>query len=854
VATKNEKLSALQRQIKELTEQQEELNESADHFLDIGEKALATTTDRLDLQREELDQEAKKAGLQREQIALAKQKIELQRNAQGELSAANEEALKVLEQKDKWFKQHAVVLKEQAKSLHYQKEIAQASLGAFDSIASKMMISQSSTAAAAKNMLVMWKNAVKVEGVVKATYKSLKAIGGSFLDIFNPINLITSGMKMIFTESYEYMMRTSQAMANFSKATGDAGEMTKDLGAAMNYASGVDIEAVASAGAALAGSWTGMADASGAVRSSVIGMTAELERMGQSGGDTGKSLNFMTRGMGMSMPAAEDAMKGLASSAMDLGQTPAQIGSNFRAMAGTLALYGGRILDKFTDIAAMAKATGLEMTDIATIGEGFDTFEGAASKVGALNALVGGPMLDSMEMLQLQSEEGPEAVTKAVIESLKAQGKSYETMGYQERKAMSETLGISGDKFAMMMGYQDEEMKKAAKKAKKEQKSQERYQKMLTATVSLAEQIKLALTAVFGNPKLQAAMKELLGVFIGGGMEGKEVFTEIGNQMAGIVDEVIIFAKFFKREIIPYIKDFVHWLKGDTKLFGLFKAANWQIALAGLLALKLGMGGLLLRGAGKLVGAAARGGGRLAMSGAGAIATKVQGKGGFVAKRLRAAKAEKLWEARKAGKKGFFSKMGGLFKGGGGKLLKGAGKLLFKALTGPLLSGLIALVMRIPQIFRDITGKGTFMEKLKKVGIQLGAVIVDAFTLGFGGDWFVDLFKEQVSNSPIEQGPMRPVGKKIGTAVRLGIEEVSPLGTAVDDIKNDSTSMISAASTNKSNIGAQIAREFAKEMKKNNEPTQMEIKLTLDDILGVSSPVHKILYDSINNTLKKQTA
>jgi hypothetical protein len=146
------------------------------------------------------------------------------------------------------------------------------------------------------------------------------------------------------------------------------------------------------------------------------------------------------------------------------------------------------------------------------------------------------------------------------------------------------------------------------------------------------------------------------------------------------------------------------------------------------------------------------------------------------------------------------------------------------------------------------------MEKLKKVGIQLGAVIVDAFTLGFGGDWFVDLFKEQVSNSPIEQGPMRPVGKKIGTAVRLGIEEVSPLGTAVDDIKNDSTSMISAASTNKSNIGAQIAREFAKEMKKNNEPTQMEIKLTFDDILGVSSPVHKMLYDSINNTLKKATA
>jgi len=643
VATKNEKLSALQRQVKELTEQQEELNESADHFLDIGEKALATTTDRLDLQREELDQEAKKAGMQREQIALATQKIELQRNAQGELSAANEEALKVLEQKDKWLKQHAVVLKEQAKSLHYQKEIAQASLSAFDSIASKMMISQSSTAAAAKNMFVMWKNAVKVEGVIKGTYKSLKAIGGSFLDIFNPMNLITSGMKAIFTEAYEYMMRSSTAMANFSKATGDAGEMTKDLGAAMNFAAGVDIEAVAAAGGALAGAWTGMADASGAVRSSVIGMTAELERMGQSGGDTGKSLNFMTKGMGMSMPAAQDAMKGLASSAKDLGQSPAQIGSNFRAMAGTLALYGGRILDKFTDIAAMAKATGLEMTDIATIGEGFDTFEGAASKVGQLNALVGGPMLDSMEMLRLQSEKGPEAVTEAVIESLKAQGKSYETMGYQEVKAISETLGISGDKFAMMMGYQSEEMKAAAEKAKKEQKFQDRYNRMLRSTVSLAEQIKLAMTAIFGNEQLQAAMKGLIGVFIKGGMEGKEVFTEIAKVMTTAILKLTKFAKWFIANVMPHIEKLFLWLgktgKKDGKDgewdFGFFKADNWQVALAGLAAFKLGLGGML-------VGAVAKG-----LWGAGAWAVKGAGNklldvvGGGAAKKAAEKAAQK---------------------------------------------------------------------------------------------------------------------------------------------------------------------------------------------------------------------
>jgi len=838
VATEEQKLRALETRIKELQEKQDELNESSSEYyekmLDFGEKALSTTTDKYEIEKEAAEKKRESLDIDRSIIAETKEKIRLEQERSGIKTEAQESELEALEKQDKVLKKKSEILKEQEKSLHHQKEIAESSTKAFANIASKMMITQNESAAAAKNMFVMWKNTVKAEGRIKGTAKALMAVGGSFLDVFNPLNLITSAMKMIFTASFEYMMRSSQAMADFSKTTGDAGMMAKDLGGAMNYAAGIDIEAVASAGGALAGAWTGMADASGSTRSSVIGMTAELERMGQSGSDTGKSLNFMTRGMGMSMPAAEDAMKGLASSAMDLGQTPGQIGANFRAMAGTLALYGGRILDKFTDIAAMAKATGLEMSDIATIGEGFDTFEGAATKVGQLNALVGGPMLDSMEMLRLQSEEGPEAVTKAVIESLKAQGKSYETMGYQERKAISETLGISGDKFAMMMGYQDEEMKKAAKKAKKEQELQKRYQKMLTATVSLAEQIKLALTAVFANPRVQKAMLGFVKLIVGGAKDGKEGFKKMGDMLADFLEMALKFATEFKEPIVWMIEN---W---DKVLIGWFTLKGISFAIrTNMMAAAMGGPGLFGKRGGK--------------SGRGAGPRNTPQRKALAREKLEERRQGKIKEPM-PGKKGFFSKIGGLFKGGGGKLLKGAGKLLLKGLTGPLFGGLIALVMRIPQIFRDITGKGTFMEKLKKVGIQLGAVIVDAFTLGFGGDWFVGLFKEQVSNSPIEQGPMRPVGKKIGTAVRLGIEEVSPLGTAVDDIKNDSTSMISAASTNKSNIGAQIAREFAKEMKKNNEPTQMEIKLTFDDILGVSSPVHKMLYDSINNTLKKATA
>ena len=44
------------------------------------------------------------------------------------------------------------------------------------------------------------------------------------------------------------------------------------------------------------------------------------------------------------------------------------------------------------------------------------------------------------------------------------------------------------------------------------------------------------------------------------------------------------------------------------------------------------------------------------------------------------------------------------------------------------------------------------------------------------------------------------------------------------------------------------------EMKKNAQPVEMEFKFTFDDILGVSSPVHGMLYNSVTNTFKKRTA
>ena len=55
-------------------------------------------------------------------------------------------------------------------------------------------------------------------------------------------------------------------------------------------------------------------------------------------------------------------------------------------------------------------------------------------------------------------------------------------------------------------------------------------------------------------------------------------------------------------------------------------------------------------------------------------------------------------------------------------------------------------------------------------------------------------------------------------------------------------------------VGQKIATAFVEEMKKNNEPVNLEIKLTADDMFGANSPVHKWVWDSVNRTMVEKTA
>ena len=130
------------------------------------------------------------------------------------------------------------------------------------------------------------------------------------------------------------------------------------------------------------------------------------------------------------------------------------ISADFGAAVKDLAAYSyPEMLRVFSGLEAQVAATGVSMSTLLSVTKKFDTFESAATAVGDLNAMLGGPYLNTLDMINATEEE-----RIALLQDMMAQGgKTWETMGRFERKAIAEALGTSVQEAArLMQGTRDE--------------------------------------------------------------------------------------------------------------------------------------------------------------------------------------------------------------------------------------------------------------------------------------------------------------------------------------------------------------------------------------------------------------
>jgi len=230
--------------------------------------------------------------------------------------------------------------------------------------------------------------------------------------------------------------------AAFMKATGAskdfAGSITNVFEETRKY--GATAQDVTEAITALRAGFTDFTFASKQQRESLTDTGVVLGRMGISHQDFAKGIQISTKALGMSGEAAGKEMLNMQKFAENLGVSHVDLANQFAGAGNMMAKMGDRGVEAFKDLAIASKFSGMEMQKILTLTDKFDTFEGAATMAGKLNAAMGGNFVNAMEMMMATE---PAERFGMIKDSLASAGLEFDTMSYYQKKFFAESMGLS---------------------------------------------------------------------------------------------------------------------------------------------------------------------------------------------------------------------------------------------------------------------------------------------------------------------------------------------------------------------------------------------------------------------------
>ncbi len=314
---------------------------------------------------------------------------------------------------------------------------------------------------------------------------AFNAVGAAMASAIQPANLFAAGMMQVVSATKELFTDFDTAQTELSKVTATTGEyndMLYDLQES-NKTFGVDVETAGKAIGDLHNELSSFNQMSSATQGMLAETTARMEVLGVKTGSGAKQFDNMIQGMGMTATMANDASMELVALGGAIGMAADTITDGFNAAASELAKYGSDAIDVFKGLASAAKATGIEMGSLMSITKQFDTFEGAAAGAGKLNAILGGGVINSMDLLNGTEEDR----IRLMIQAMQLSGKNFEIMNKHERLAIASAAGISdmteaNKLFSMSLSAYDEMQAKGSEANEQAAMMEERAQAVQTLT------------------------------------------------------------------------------------------------------------------------------------------------------------------------------------------------------------------------------------------------------------------------------------------------------------------------------------------------------------------------------------
>jgi len=413
------------------------------------------------------------------------------------------------------------------------------------------------------------------------------SFGKKFKEEFlNPQNLGAKIQEQMFASTKQAVIILDSQTASLRRATGAIDGYTTELNMAANFAgmNSVSMEKTGEAMLSLANDFSEFTNVSSQARVEMAATIGTLSNLGVSSDVASKNMSTLIQSFGMTTSEAIQTSKELAVLANTLGTSPQKIASDFAGAASTLVVYGEKGIDVFRGLEAAAKASGLEVATLVGIVKKMDTFQGAAEAAGKLNAVLGGGLLNSSQLLVATEEER----IRLVVESVQSQGVQFKDMDKYTQMSIANAAGITDMAQAnKLFGMSLSEYDKYVTQTEKSKDATEKFSQMSLAATTMTDKFKVAMMqlATFAAPLLF-----ILSALVDGFAEGIAIINKT-------ISLLYVFTDVLPTHVVKAFGEYIDFLSKSLKtmlqaigfaigLFVAYKAATLALAMAkGILAL-----------------------------------------------------------------------------------------------------------------------------------------------------------------------------------------------------------------------------------------------------------------------------
>lgn len=326
-------------------------------------------------------------------------------------------------------------------------------------------------------------------GSMIAGDKSFAAIRTAVSQALEPTRLLASALAQVQKATLQFATQTDNSRSKLAMQTASTGEYNSMM-VQLNRENGRSNLTLQKSQEAISGLNTEVSmfnQLSPAMQKELADTSGKLSALGVQGTLAGTSFDVLINGLEMSIPAAQEAQMELLALGTAFGKPANVILTEFNQAAQELAKYGDDMVDVFGALQGAAEATGVKFDQLMSISKQFDTFEGAATHAGKLNAILGGGVINSMDLLNAKEEER----IRLLIQSMAMSGKNWGNLNRFERQAIKAAAGIqsmaeANKIFSQSLSAYDMQVEKAKEAEAANAKLAERTE----AAVSVAEKLK----------------------------------------------------------------------------------------------------------------------------------------------------------------------------------------------------------------------------------------------------------------------------------------------------------------------------------------------------------------------------